>query len=90
MRTTKSMRGKEKYSKKDIIIKEVPDSPKDSQEGKSLVACSVLGEYLRPEEWDFRKGQQMNIGLILLCTNVETPGRGVLMPLMPILMPRRR
>lgn len=49
----KYMRGKEKYSKKDIIIKEVPDSPKDSQEGKSLVACSVLGEYLRPEEWDF-------------------------------------
>lgn len=47
------MRGKAKYRRKDIIIKEVPDTDKDPREGKAQIACAVSGEYLRPEEWNF-------------------------------------
>ena len=47
------MRDKKRYSKKDIIIRETAASKLSERDEKSIIACSVLGEYLLPEEWNF-------------------------------------
>lgn len=47
------MRGKQRYQKKDIIIREVPAPVIEKTGEKSVIACSVIGEYLQPGEWDF-------------------------------------
>ena len=49
----KYMRGKQRYAKKDIIIREVTAPEVNPHEGKSVIACSVIGEYLLPDEWNF-------------------------------------
>ena len=49
----REMRMSGEYRKQDIIIKEFDTDENDPVKGKSVVACSVIGEYLRPEEWNF-------------------------------------
>ena len=49
----KYLRGKRRYREKDIILKEVTGADKDPAAGKALVAVSVMGECLLPDEWDF-------------------------------------
>ena len=48
-----SLRVNGQYPDKDIIIKRFDDDSTNPADGISIVACSVLGEYLLPEEWNF-------------------------------------
>lgn len=47
------MRGKQRYQKKDIVIREIKTSAIDKTGEKSVVACSVMGEYLLAGEGNF-------------------------------------
>ena len=48
------MRGKKRYEKQDIIVKEVPTGTIDSAEGNVVAVISVMGESLPVEEYEFR------------------------------------
>lgn len=50
----KYMRGKKRYEKQDIIVKEVPTGTIDSAEGNVVAVISVMGESLPVEEYEFR------------------------------------
>lgn len=50
----KYMRGKKRYEKQDIIVKEVPTGTTDSAEGNVVAVISVMGESLPVEEYEFR------------------------------------
>jgi len=47
------MRGKKRYAKQDIIVKEVPIGSIDNADGTVVAVISVLGESLPVEEYDF-------------------------------------
>lgn len=63
----------EEYRGKIFVLKEFDYDENDPLKGKSVIACSVIGEYLYPEEWDITEKEENNNNIQAFVTSIAFP-----------------